>query len=237
MSPEQTLPWAVWQQKLVLSIFHLKLHKSFSLLLLVLIRFNFVLPANEVWDGAGIAGGLSERGCPALGAAFGAAATAELMCSSSGLSVCLWDLVAEEGAQIPAPRLNLNRNNCTIPTCRAPPTPPALGECVLHFCHFPAASCPRLGWAYPGDASLSVHPDFSLPSVSPSKERLCFSLLGLYFIPLWPGVFCRQGTCHCCSDTSRQGLLNYPHPLKIEIHSPTALRHIFISVYSELSSS
>lgn len=113
--------------------------------------------------------------------------------------------------------------------------PPALGQCVLNFCYFPAAFCPRFGRAY--DVWLSVHPDFSLPSGSLSAERLCFSLLGLYFVPLWLGVFCREGTCHCCSDTSRQGLLNYPHPLKIEIHSPTVLRHIFIRVYSELSSS
>lgn len=117
------------------------------------------------------------------------------------------------------------------------PTPPALGQRVPHFCCFPAAFCPRLGWADPNDVWWSVHPDFSLPYGSPSVERLCFSLLGLYFIPLWLGVFCRQGTCHYCCDTSRQGLLNYPHPLKIEIHSPTVLRHIFISVYSELSSS
>lgn len=115
------------------------------------------------------------------------------------------------------------------------PMPPALGQCVLNFCYFPAAFCPRFGWAY--DVWLSVHPDFSLPSGFLSAERLCFSLLGLYFVPLWLGVFCREGTCHCCSDTSRQGLLNYPHPLKIEIHSPTVLRHIFIRVYSELSSS
>lgn len=158
-----------------------------------------------------------------------------------GLPSCrVWWLKRGNSFQL-APQLNPSRNNCTIPTCRAP-----CDFGGLSCTSYPGSVCPAtslLPFA-PGLAGLALGVcgspsirDLSLPSGSPSDERLCFSLLGLYFIPLWLGAFCRQGTCHLCSDTSRQGLLNYPHPLKIEIHSPAVLRHIFISVYRELSSS
>lgn len=134
VSPEQPLPWAVWQQKLVLSIFHLKLYTSFPFLLLIHTPCNFVLPDDKIWNGAGIARGCVQGRLPSSGSA-----AAELTSSSSGLSHCLWDLMAEKGALIPAPCLNPKRNNCTIPTCRVP-----CGFSGLSCTSCPRSVCPAL---------------------------------------------------------------------------------------------
>lgn len=153
--------------KSVLSIFHLKLYKPFSFLLFVLTPFNFVLPDNKVWNGAGIAGGMPKEGCPALGAALGAAV--EPTCSSSGLSDCLWDLMAEEEPLIPAPYLNPERNNCTMPTWRAP----------CDFVGVSHASCPRSVCP-----ELLLLPCCLLPQVWPGL-RCVVVCPSRFFIALW----------------------------------------------------
>lgn len=181
--------------------------------------------------GLALQGGVSKGGCPALGQlqlSWQAAA-------QGSLTACgIWWL--RKGHQFQLHVWTPKGIIAQYPPVESPvvlvvsPAPPALDQCVLHFCYFPAAFCSRLDWAYPSDVWLSTHPDFSLPPGSPSNERLCFSLLGLYFTPLWLGAFCRQGTYHLCSEHKQAGV-NYPHLSKQKFTAPQYL-HTFSLVYT-----
>lgn len=156
-----------------INYFHFySLFSCLSALCYLLTRFEMGLALQGVCPG----------GLPSSGAAFGAAA--ELVCSGSGLGL-LVGLMAEEGALIPASCLNPSRDNCTIPTCRAPCD---FGGLSCTSCSrsvspallpLPCCLLPRAWLGLPRDVWLSIHLHFSLPVGSPSNERLCFSLLGL----------------------------------------------------------
>lgn len=222
VSPEQLLPWAVWQQKL---LFYLHFTWNYRNHTPCSHPFQLFVTC---WQG--LKWGWHYRGAAAQG-------------SLTAVGSDGWG----RGQIIPAPLLNLSGNICTIPTCRAPCD--SGGLCCTSC---PRSLCPALlllpccilpqGWI-PGlcltwwCVVVSSSRFFIALWVSLRWKALLQSFRTLFRSSVAWGFFCRQGTCHLCSDTSRQGLLNYPHPLKIEIHSPAVFRHIFISGYSELSSS